>query len=381
MGNLREKIQQAQEKLQRITRQVCGACMQNCCHQGTMMGSHGLRRLHKGLLMDPSLGARLRAGLRQRQEEIAYELQIAEKVADLLTQAHKDSPQQERLTELQRRLADLRSFVEYMGQDFPLTAEGMSRLLLYTAIRSNLLRSFRQFPGGEAALARLSQGRGSFRFRGRKMSPPRCIFHHEACLAEIWKPVKCANFFCASEPNLLACLQQEMSFDEFVLANIRLSEPAYLLRLIRLENQLGPQYWEPKVIIGPAEKAPAFHQEIIALLREDRSVHVEAEPNRFMRATNEILQELDGLLNQQNIVYTCATIDGVALYELGVALERARSSEWHGGLFVLAQELSPHSFMPHPLWEDATITQPLGGLEIYLLTDAEDDKEGEKRSI
>jgi len=66
-------------------------------------------------------------------------------------------------------------------------------------------------------------------------------------------------------------------------------------------------------------------------------------------------------------VYTCTTIDGAALYELAVALEQARSTDWHGGLLVFAHELAEHSFMPHPLWQDEMISQPLGGLEIYLV--------------
>jgi hypothetical protein len=243
----------------------------------------------------------------------------------------------------------------------------MSRLLLYTAVRHNLLRCLRQFPGGEAALTTLSQGQGSFHFRKRKMAPPRCIFHHDACLAEGWKPIKCANFFCASDPNLLAILHDEMSFDEFVLAGIRLSDMDWVRRLLRLENELGKAYWEPKVIIGPEQGAEAFQGEIIALLRSVRPVQVRREPARFMRATNEILAEIAALPEDQNLVYTCDAIDGAALYELAVALEQARSDQWHGGLVVLARELAEHSFMPHPLWEDEMISQPLGGLEVYLV--------------
>lgn len=367
MSILRERIAAAHDKLARLTEEVCGACRQNCCHQGTMMGSQGLRRLYKGLLMDPEFGKRLRQGLHLRVEEVRQDLQVAEKVAQLLAEAKIAPQDQDRLPELQQRLADLREFAEYMTGDFPMTAEGMSRLLLYSAVRSNLLRCMRQFPGGEAALTTLSQGQGSFRFRGRKMAPPRCIFHHDTCLAEAWKPVKCASFFCASEPNLLVRLQQEMTFDEFVLANIWPSDPDWVRRLLRLENDLGAQYWEPKIIIGPEQEPEAYHEEIIELLRERRQLQVRREPGRFMRATNEILAEVERLPEMQNIVYTCSTIDGAALYELAVALEQTRGNEWHGGLFVLAKELSEHSFMPHPLWQDEMISQPLGGLEVYLV--------------
>jgi len=367
MSTLRERVQAARDKLARLTHEVCGACRQNCCHQGTMMGSQGLRRLYKGLLMDPEFGGRLRHGLRLRQQEVAFDLQTATKVAELLAEANLTPGDRERLPELQDRLADLARFADYMAQDFPLTTDGMSRLLLYSALRSNLLRCLRQFPGGEAALTTLSQGRGSFRFRGRKMAPPRCIFHHDACLAEDWKPIKCASFFCASEPNLLARAREILSFDEFVLANLRLSSPAGVRRLLQLENDLGQPYWEPKIIIGPEQGAEAFQEDCLALLRSARRVQVRREPGRFMRATREILAEIEAMPELQNLVCTCASIDGAALYELAVALEQVRGTEWHGGLLVLARELCEHSFMPHPLWQDEMISQPLGGLEIYVV--------------
>ena len=88
MSTLRERVQAARDKLARLTHEVCGACRQNCCHQGTMMGSQGLRRLYKGLLMDPEFGGRLRRGLRLRQEEVALDLQTAQKVAELLAAAN-----------------------------------------------------------------------------------------------------------------------------------------------------------------------------------------------------------------------------------------------------------------------------------------------------
>ena len=367
MSDLRERVVAAREKLASLTREVCGACTQNCCHQGTMMGTQGLRRLHKGLLLDPSLADRLRRGLAQRGEEVAHDLQVAETVIGLLQtsrQAPDDDPE---FADLLKRLEEFRGFVLYMASDYAFTSEGMSRLLLYSAVRSNLLRAVRQFPGGEAALARLSGDRGSFRFRGRKMAPPRCIFHYDECLAEQWKPIKCADFFCSSEPNLLARLRQSMGFDEFVLANVRLADPGFVQRLLRLESSLGPAFWEPKVVIGPAEGAEAFARETVTLLGEDRRLQLREDPGRFMRATNEILREISQLPEGQNMVCTSGSVDGAALYELAVALQRARSTDWHGGFVLLAHELAPQSFFAHPLWEDEMISQPLGGLEIYLV--------------
>lgn len=367
MNPLRERVQAAHDKLDRLVQNVCGACRQNCCHQGTMMGSQGLRRLHKGLLVDPEFGGRLRRGLRERHEEVARDLATAEKVAQLLAAANLTPDDRQLLPELDQRLADFRRFADYMGEDFPLTTEGMSRLQLYSAVRHNLLRCIRQFPGGEAALATLSQSSGSFRFRGRKMGPPRCIFHQDGCLAEQWKPLKCANFFCASEPNLLACAREVMTFDEFVLANVRLSTPETVRRQVQLESDLGQEYWEPKVIIGPDLDAAAYQDDLIGLVRVQRPAQLQREPGRFMRATNEILRDIEALRGTENLIYTCGSIDGAALYELAVALEQARGTEWHGGLMLLARELTERSFMPHPLWEDQMISQPLGGLEVYLV--------------
>lgn len=370
MSDLRERVLAAREKLGDLTQEVCSHCPQNCCHQGTMMGTQGLRRLYKGLLLDPEFGVRLRQGLKLRAEEVAEDLQIGEKVASLLRHARLSGPDEaddDTGAELDKRLAEMRDFVEYMGSDFPLTSEGMSRLLLFSALRSNLLRCLREFPGAEAALTTLSQGKGSFKFRGRKMAPPRCIFHLGSCLAEQWKPIKCADFFCTSDPNLLARCRDEMGFDQFVLANIHLSSTEYVQRLVKLENDLGQMFWEPKVIIGPEQGWDEYVQSTVDLIRQERPVQLRSDPGRFMQATNEILDQINALPEGQNLAYTCASVDGAALYELAVALERARGADWHGGFVLFAHELSDQSFMPHPLWEDEMISQPLGGLQIFLV--------------
>jgi hypothetical protein len=158
-----------------------------------------------------------------------------------------------------------------------------------------------------------------------------------------------------------------MSFDDFVLANIRPSDTEFVRRLVKLETELGELFWEPKVIIGPTSGWEAFVDDILALLRQQRQFQLRREQGRFMKATNEILGQIEALPEGQSLVYTAESVDGAALYELAVALERARSAQWHGGLLLFARELSDHSFMPHPLWEDEMISQPLGGLEIYLV--------------
>jgi hypothetical protein len=60
-----DAVHKATQKLQDTVDSICGACEYSCCETGTMVGSHGLRRLSKGLRLDPQLSDRLRQGLRQ----------------------------------------------------------------------------------------------------------------------------------------------------------------------------------------------------------------------------------------------------------------------------------------------------------------------------
>jgi hypothetical protein len=356
----------ASARLDDLVRDVCGKCQESCCHQGTMMGMQGLRRLARGLILEPDLATRLRAGLAERCVELGHDLRVADKVSDLLRATSLTVEARGSLPDLERRVADLRRFVEYLDTGFPLDVEGMTPLLHYSAIRHNLLRCLRQFPGAEAALSTLSRGKGSFAFRGRKLAPPRCIFHQGRCLAERWKPIKCASFFCTNDPNLLAHCREAMSFDEFVLAAVRVVSTDFVRKLLALETRLGVEYWEPKVISGPERGGAEFHEDLIALLSQTRPrVRVQREDGRFMKATNEILHEVQRLALEETLVYACQSVDGAALYELAVAMDRARGQDWHGGFVLLAQQFSDRSFLAHPLWEDQMISQPLGGLEIY----------------
>ncbi|NPV48423.1 MAG: hypothetical protein HPY69_15905 [Armatimonadetes bacterium] len=366
MSDTKQRILAARDRLDAVIREICGACHDSCCHQGTMMGVQGLRRLARGLTLEPDLATRLREGLAARTLELRHDLRVAEKVLDLLRASSLGAEAQDALPELQRRVDDLRRFVEYMETEFPLDVQGMTPLLHYSAIRHNLLRSLRRFPGAEAALSTLSRGQGSFAFRGRKLAPPRCIFHQDRCLAESWKPIKCASFFCTNEPNLLAHCRQAMSFDEFVLAAVRVVSTDFVRKLLALDTRLGSDYWEPKVIIGPEAGAVEFHEDLVALLTETRPrVKTQREEGRFMKSTNEVLADVRRLGAGETLVYVCQSVDGAALYELAVAMDRARGQDWHGGLVLLAQQLSEHSFLAHPLWEDQMISQPLGGLEVY----------------
>lgn len=366
MSELGDRIRAANVRFSGIVQEICGQCQDSCCHQGTMMGLQGLRRLARGVALEPGFAARLREGLHGRREELARDLHVVEKVAQLLQATGLPADSERALPELERRIADLRRLVEYMATDYPLTVEGFTPLLHYTAVRHNLIRCLRGFPGAEAALSTLSRGQGSFAFRGRKMAPPRCIFHHDRCLAEHYKPIKCASFFCTNEPNLLAHCREAMSFDDFVLSTLRVVSRDFAARMLSLESEWGADYWEPLVIVGSGAETTAFLDEVAATLRQQRPVvREDREPGRFMKATNEILADIGALAPGETLVYRCAAVDGAALYELAVAADRARSQDWHGGLVLLAEQLVPRSFMAHPLWEDQMISQPLGGLEAY----------------
>lgn len=361
-----ECIRAAGERLAQLVQGVCGQCADSCCHQGTMMGVQGLRRLERGVTLEPGLALRLRVGLRQRREELAADLRVVERVADLLRATELPEEAREALPELERRVADLRHLVEYLATDFPLDVAGMTPLLHYTAVRHNLLRCLRVFPGAEAALSTLSRGQSSFAFRGRKQAPPRCIFHQDRCLAEDYKPVKCASFFCTNEPNLLAHCREALSFDEFVLAQTRVVGRQFPGAMLELESRLGQEYWEPMVILGPEEATVEYQESLITLLTRTRPrVKVQRENGRFMKATNEVLTEVLAAPADQTLIYAVRSVDGAALYELAVAMDRAHGQGWQGGFVLLANDLAEKSFMPHPLWEDQMISQPLAGLEAY----------------
>ena len=376
MGDLASRITAARARLNELVTEVCGACQHNCCHQGTMMGTEGVRRLHKGLLLEPELSVRLIAGLARRQPGLQADVEVAQAVTRLLAAANLPDEDRQRLPELEKLVQDLQKFTDTLTLRPPIREHQLSHLLIYSAVRNNLLRCLRQFPGAEAALTTLAGGRGSFRFRGRKLAPPRCIYHQGGCLAEDYKPIKCANFFCTAGPNLLSRCREVMSFSEFVLANFRVVTTDFILRLVEIESELGPDYWEPKVIIraGKAERSQLVRR-LLAELKYNRGpAQMIKISQRFMYSINEIMamrQRLEGERHsdkQQNGVYCLETIPDVALYEIAVAMDQARQNDLHGGVIFVAEGLEESGFIPHPLWEDEVYSQPLGALEMYYVT-------------
>lgn len=362
MATLHSSVKQDAARLEAIIQRVCGACGNACCHQGTMMGSADLRRLYKGILLEPEVGARLQDGLRNRAPELRRELAVVEAVA----RAIADSPlpdQQTELALLKERLADWRDFCDRLEQPVELTRSGLSFLLRFSAIRANALRVLREFPGAAEALTKRGGEGASFLPGGRRLSAPRCLFlGSQGCLAGVWKPAKCANFFCTGQPNLLEKIAHEMNFEEFVRGNFRAFTPDQVLRYVEIELDLGREFVEPKIIVEPNR---ALREGLLSALQQHfTAVEVKAESGPFMWAIAEAHTRLSALPPTVAYVIETEQIDGGALYELAVALDRLRIAGTPPAFYLLAQRLTERSFIPHPLWADQEISQPLGFLDL-----------------
>ncbi len=358
-------VSAARHKLDTIIERVCGACGYSCCHTGTMVGSHGVRRLYKGMRLDAGLASRVREGLKTRAAELAADLDTIRHVTQMLQMSFGDRMSRE-LTDLGALTGEWQDFTEFMASDFDLTPDNLKRLTQFSAVRHNLLRQLREFPGAEAALATMSVPGGSFHFRGRKLAPPRCIFHLDGCLLGRYRPVKCANFFCNAEPNLLAECHAEMDFDEFVIANMYPESLGFVEEMILLENELGPDYWEPKIVLGCDEQQA---RRLIELgTARGIGTDVQQNPGGFYLSTGELLELIKAAGRDATLIFTAESVGGPALYELAVALEQAHNADILGGFILIAQRFATPSFMPHPMWSDRMMSQPLGSLEIYAIT-------------
>ncbi len=357
-----EAVLAANQKLDAIVERVCGACEYSCCHTGTMVGSHGVRRLYKGMRLDREVAGRVRDGLDERAKELAADLDTIKQVTKMLRTSYAQEMAEE-LAEVEALTEDWRKFADFVASEFEPSPENLRRLIQFSAIRHNLLRQVREFPGAEAALANFCAPGGSFHFRGRKLAPPRCMFHTQGCLLGRYKPVKCANFFCSGDPNLLAECQSEMDFDEFVLANMYAESFEFVKRAIALENELGRDYWEPKIAFTSDPQQRAQLQELVR--QRDGNVEIRQEPGSFFLSTQELLHLIREHGRDNTLVFCGASVGSPALYELAVALQQAHNDEMLGGFVLIAESFTPPSFMPHPMWSDRLMSQPLGSLDIY----------------
>ncbi len=362
---LAASVKTARETLEAIIDRVCGACGNKCCHQGTMMGSHDLRRLQKGLLIEEGREQILRDGLRRRSAEVRRDLQAIESVVQWLQQTLPADREPE-LHLLQERLEQWQNFCDFLDSDFEITSENLRYLICFSAIRHNALRLLREFPDAQSKLIAVAQQQGaSFRGTGRRIAAPRCLFDMNGCLAGPWKPAKCANFFCAGEPNVLREIAREMSFDEFVLGNFQVATEQELFTAIALEPQLGPDYVAPKIAVGSSDNLIKRVTELLDSAYE--LVEVKREKSGFMLSTAEAHTLLQALPDNMAYVIVAESIGSGALYELGVALDRLRAVGTALPFYLFAAEFSQPAALSHPLWADEVMSQPLGAIDLYVV--------------
>lgn len=351
---------------QAIVDRVCSACANSCCHQGTMMGTRDVLRLVKGMVLDPGREALVREGLRERAQELRSDLETLQGVRALLAVASDEHGSD--LAALDASLVQWEELCGALESAWTADVDSLRRMLRFAGIWAMTQQALRAFPGAYAALSTLARPGSSFRFRGRRLAPPRCLFHSLecGCLAGRWKPGKCANFFCAGEPNVLRELRQELGFEDFVLSNATLVAPEAALETVRLELRLGREYVEPKVFVGLDQEYQRALRDLLAANYE-RIVEPLPAGGRFVQSVAEIEAVLGRLTPTDCCFIEAAVTDGFALYELAVALDRRRATGEAVALVVSAGALSPLSALAHPLWADAEMSQPLGVLDLYVV--------------
>jgi hypothetical protein len=52
---------------------------------------------------------------------------------------------------------------------------------------------------------------------------------------------------------------------------------------------------------------------------------------------------------------------------LGIALQQAHNDDILGGFVLTIESFATPSFMPHPMWTDQVMSQPLGSLDIFVV--------------
>ncbi|MFW5866432.1 MAG: hypothetical protein ACOCX2_01360 [Armatimonadota bacterium] len=297
---------QARERRDAVIRQVCGACENKCCLQMTMMGAQDLRRLMREMLLDEQFEAQVRSGLRQVADRLEVDLRVVREVAQLIGAA-SGSDRAEDIAELNHCVSDWAEFVSWLRSDFAVEQSEMRRLLMFSAIRSNTLNALSRFPGGLGALVNLSGNKASFQFRGRRIAPPPCLFYLEesGCICESAKPAKCANFFCAGVPNLLEELRSALGFDDFVLGNVTPMTIQRILDTIELERDLGPEYIEPKVVLGASEAE--IDRIAQRMGRSGETVRLKHIERPGLRSASEVEQELSTIPRGTGLIAATST--------------------------------------------------------------------------
>ena len=349
----------AREKLTRLIAAVCGSCEKSCCHHGTMMGSQDLRRLRKGLLATPDFARRFFAGLQRRLDEVQADIQQLWELCEVI-----DATRQVSTTQLRLLLTEWESFVGEARAVETADMDGLRRLLLFSAKRSGALRAVRAIPGA-ADVLQVMGPRPALRFQRRRLPADRCLFHYDGCLAEDWKPAKCASFFCPAEPGLMGEVFAAMRFDDFVKANVRTLPAEELIRLVELEAQLGDEYLSSKVILGRLTLVEGLTEVLHA---NGIACEVRRYAGGLMLSRQELLALSPGRRSTLGVL-ACDGVSGAALYEIGMAAADAAREQPGRAWYVVARSLVPSSPMPHPLWQDRAMSQPIGALEMYMVAE------------
>ncbi len=352
----------ASDEFGHVVARVCGQCEFSCCHSGTMVGSQGMRRLYKGVQVDPEVRRSVGEVLQIRAREMIADLDTVDEVMKLMEPAYGQTMAEE-MQDLRELREQWREFAEWIGSGFELAQANLDRIMLFSAIRSNLLRKIHEFPGAEAALANFTNGDGTFHYRRRRLAPPRCFFHADGCQVGRYKPITCANFFCTGDPNLLEECQREMSFDEFVLANMYPESIEFVRQYIRCETELGQAYWEPKIIFAADETVRDGFEELIG--ERDCDLEVRREGAFYAPTADELLRVLTIATADASLLITAGELTGAALYEIAIALQRAMSSEVLGGVFIIAESYREDPYGSHALWSQNMMSQPLGSLDVF----------------
>ncbi|MGD8240349.1 MAG: hypothetical protein PVH68_17475 [Armatimonadota bacterium] len=360
-----DECQAAYERLEEITLTVCGNCPKSCCHHGTMLGAGDVPRLHKALLLSAEFQQRLRQGLRGRAAELRSDLAELETAAERALRASSSAgggaPER---ASLAPALARWREYAEFLHHFDVTSADALVRLRLYSAVRATAFRVLRGIPGGIAALAEIGSQRPSLRFRGERIPAERCVLHYDGCLAEHWKPAKCANFFCPADPGLVEAVHLAMGFADFLMANIQRIGRDELLDMIRLEGSLGPEYMAPKVLFGPGSLADHIGRTLKA---ESLSAVIQPRVPQLMLSAEEVLQLLERGTDDMPQITLCGAVQGAALYEIALGIQRAERKGVVRPWYVVAEQLQRRAVLPHPLWQDRAMAQPVGALEAYVV--------------
>jgi hypothetical protein len=134
--------------------------------------------------------------------------------------------------------------------------------------------------------------------------------------------------------------------------------------MIELERDLGPEYIEPKIILGASE------DEIDRIARRmgqsGETVRLKRIERPGLRSASEVEEQLKEIPQGTGLIEVFPGINGNTLYELALALDRIRLRDEHPS-YVLAATGLQTTPASHPLWDDRMMAQPLGVLDLLVI--------------